>query len=155
MWGSVAFFIATNPRQRAKLVRFKPHLLHKVKKRKTQPSLMGQLSFLVAEMGFEPHDLRVMSPASYQTAPLRDIKLLSFSVKYRRGPPGYRCAPVRSHGRSVSGINPFVNSLLSGLPSAKTVINCFVLRHPASYQTAPLRDIELLAVCSADYFALR
>ena len=29
--------------------------------------------FLVAEMGFEPHDLRVMSPASYQTAPLRDI----------------------------------------------------------------------------------
>ena len=50
------------------------------KKRKTQPSLVGQLSFLVAEMGFEPHDLRVMSPASYQTAPLRDIKLLSFSV---------------------------------------------------------------------------
>ena len=28
---------------------------------------------LVAEMGFEPHDLRVMSPTSYQTAPLRDI----------------------------------------------------------------------------------
>ena len=24
-------------------------------------------------MGFEPHDLRVMSPTSYQTAPLRDI----------------------------------------------------------------------------------
>ncbi len=28
---------------------------------------------LVAEMGFEPHDLRVMSPTSYQAAPLRDI----------------------------------------------------------------------------------
>ena len=28
---------------------------------------------LVAEMGFEPHDLRVMSPTSYQTAPLRDM----------------------------------------------------------------------------------
>ena len=28
---------------------------------------------LVAEMGFEPHDLRVMSPTSCQTAPLRDI----------------------------------------------------------------------------------
>ena len=27
---------------------------------------------MVAEMGFEPHDLRVMSPTSYQTAPLRD-----------------------------------------------------------------------------------
>ena len=32
-------------------------------------------SFLVAEKGFEPHDLRVMSPTSYQTALLRDIKL--------------------------------------------------------------------------------
>ena len=28
---------------------------------------------LVAEVGFEPHGLRVMSPTSYQTAPLRDI----------------------------------------------------------------------------------
>ena len=28
---------------------------------------------MVAEMGFEPHDLRVMSPTSYQAAPLRDI----------------------------------------------------------------------------------
>ena len=29
--------------------------------------------FLIAEMGFEPHDLRVMSPTSYQAALLRDI----------------------------------------------------------------------------------
>ena len=28
---------------------------------------------MVAEMGFEPHDLRVMSPTSYQAAPLRDM----------------------------------------------------------------------------------
>ena len=28
---------------------------------------------LVAEVGFEPHDLRVMSPTSYQAALLRDI----------------------------------------------------------------------------------
>ena len=28
---------------------------------------------MVAEVGFEPHDLRVMSPTSCQTAPLRDI----------------------------------------------------------------------------------
>ena len=28
---------------------------------------------LVAEAGFEPHDLRVMSPTSYQAAPLRDM----------------------------------------------------------------------------------
>ena len=33
-------------------------------------------SFLVAEVGFEPHDLRVMSPTSYQAALLRDIKKL-------------------------------------------------------------------------------
>ena len=31
---------------------------------------------LVAEVGFEPHDLRVMSPTSYQAALLRDIKKL-------------------------------------------------------------------------------
>ena len=30
---------------------------------------------LVAGMGFEPHDLRVMSPTSYQAALPRDIKL--------------------------------------------------------------------------------
>ena len=30
-------------------------------------------SFLGAGMGFEPHDLRVMSPTSYQAALLRDI----------------------------------------------------------------------------------
>ena len=29
--------------------------------------------YLVAEAGFEPHDLRVMSPTSYQAALLRDI----------------------------------------------------------------------------------
>ena len=28
---------------------------------------------MVAGVGFEPHDLRVMSPTSYQTAPLRDL----------------------------------------------------------------------------------
>ena len=32
-------------------------------------------SFLVAEMGFEPHDLRVMSPTSYQAALPRDMEL--------------------------------------------------------------------------------
>ena len=35
---------------------------------------MGCFLFcLVAEVGFEPHDLRVMSPTSYRTALLRDI----------------------------------------------------------------------------------
>ena len=37
-------------------------------------------SFLVAEVGFEPHDLRVMSPTSYQAALLRDIIFFSFVI---------------------------------------------------------------------------
>ena len=32
-------------------------------------------------MGFEPHDLRVMSPTSYQTAPLRDIMVPEAGVE--------------------------------------------------------------------------
>ena len=34
------------------------------------------LFLLVAGVGFEPHDLRVMSPTSYQAAPSRDIRCL-------------------------------------------------------------------------------
>ena len=42
----------------------------------------GCASFsLVAEMGFEPHDLRVMSPTSYQTAPLRDMMVPEAGVE--------------------------------------------------------------------------
>ncbi len=37
---------------------------------------ISRVFVLVAEAGFEPHDLRVMSPTSYQAAPLRDIKLV-------------------------------------------------------------------------------
>ena len=40
---------------------------------KKQRTPIGVLCFLVAEVGFEPHDLRVMSPTSYQAALLRDI----------------------------------------------------------------------------------
>ena len=36
---------------------------------------------MVAEMGFEPHDLRVMSPTSCQTAPLRDIMVPEAGVE--------------------------------------------------------------------------
>ena len=49
-------------------------LSFETKKKETHDEPLVQLGFLlVAEMGFEPHDLRVMSPTSYQTAPLRDI----------------------------------------------------------------------------------
>ena len=39
---------------------------------------------MVAEAGFEPHDLRVMSPTSYQTAPLRDIMVPEIGVEPTR-----------------------------------------------------------------------
>ncbi len=52
---------------------------------------------MVAEVGFEPHDLRVMSPTSYQAALLRDMIYDIEFLFLNRGsnPPGYRCAPVR------------------------------------------------------------
>ena len=40
---------------------------------KKHPKSMISGVFLVAEGGFEPPDLRVMSPTSYQAALLRDI----------------------------------------------------------------------------------
>ena len=59
-------------------------------KRKNSIHQMVFRVLLVAEMGFEPHDLRVMSPTSYQTAPLRDIDGAG-----SRGRTGTR---VESHG---------------------------------------------------------
>ena len=50
--------------------------LHKAKK---EDSFFNES--LVAEKGFEPHDLRVMSPTSYQTAPLRDIMVPEAGVE--------------------------------------------------------------------------
>ena len=45
----------------------------------------GALLCLVAEVGFEPHDLRVMSPTSYQAALLRDIMVPEAGVEPVRG----------------------------------------------------------------------
>ena len=50
-----------------------PTRLSKKQKKKRHP--IGYLFLLVAEVGFEPHGLRVMSPTSYQAALLRDIYL--------------------------------------------------------------------------------
>ena len=48
-------------------------LMINTKKNEEHPN--GYSSLLVAERGFEPPDLRVMSPTSYQAALLRDIYL--------------------------------------------------------------------------------
>ncbi len=53
-----------------KVVRYKSHPT------KTKNAPFWVLFVLVAGAGFEPHDLRVMSPTSYQTAPPRDMKLV-------------------------------------------------------------------------------
>ena len=56
---------------------------------------------MVAEVGFEPHDLRVMSPTSYQAALPRDMKLIGI----RRG----NCStPPPLHRKMVpeAGIEP-------------------------------------------------
>ena len=71
---------------------------------------------LVAEMGFEPHDLRVMSPTSYQTAPLRDIGAGS------RGRTGTR---NKSHGILSPGrlpIPPFRQTYDLCLPQRFIII---------------------------------
>ena len=76
-------------------------------------------SFLVAEMGFEPHDLRVMSPTSYQTAPLRDINGAG-----SRGRTGTR---VESHGILSPGrlpIPPFRHIRSSVLPNYYSTYIC-------------------------------
>ena len=47
-------------------------------------------TFLVAGAGFEPHDLRVMSPTSYQTAPPCDIYFFWKVHKWCRRPESNR-----------------------------------------------------------------
>ena len=54
-------------------------------------------SFLVAEVGFEPHDLRVMSPTSYQAALLRDIEFFRL-YRYGAGDRGRTGTILSYHG---------------------------------------------------------
>ena len=64
--------ITRRSRHHARSAHHVPLAEHIVPKTKKQSN--GLLSLLVAEVGFEPHDLRVMSPTSYQAALLRDIR---------------------------------------------------------------------------------
>ena len=66
--------------------------ISKSKKKKQSP--FGDCFFrLVAGVGFEPHDLRVMSPTSYQAALPRDIQL-------RKVVPETGLEPVRDFHRT-------------------------------------------------------
>ena len=59
---------APSPLPPTEVVENRPHFRNQRKKDTDWVSFT-----LVAEVGFEPHDLRVMSPTSYQAALLRDI----------------------------------------------------------------------------------
>ena len=53
---------------------------------------------MVAEVGFEPHDLRVMSPTSYQAALLRDITFVSLATAFGAGDRGRTGTILSYHG---------------------------------------------------------
>ena len=69
---------------------------------------------LVAEMGFEPHDLRVMSPTSCQTAPLRDIMVPEAGVEPVREKIS---RDFKSRASANSAIPAILTVLLSHLPN--------------------------------------
>ena len=92
-------------------------------------------------MGFEPHDLRVMSPTSYQAALPRDIKFVT-----RELPSPFitlRVIATRRHRRIVASIASQAHSkapCFGRFRLPKTIINRFCLRYPTSYQAALPRD---------------
>ena len=47
---------------------------------KKRQSVWTAFFYMVAGVGFEPHDLRVMSPTSYLAAPSRDMVLESLII---------------------------------------------------------------------------
>ena len=100
-------------RHHARSAHHLPRAEHIVPKTKKQP--IGLLSFLVAEMGFEPHDLRVMSPTSCQTAPLRDIMVPEAGVE-----------PVRE---KISRDFKSRASANSAIPANATVCSYTLLNH--------------------------
>ena len=64
-----------------------------IRNKRKQPPYGDCLFRLVAGVGFEPHDLRVMSPTSYQAALPRDIQL-------RKVVPETGLEPVRDFHRT-------------------------------------------------------
>ncbi len=56
---------------------FCPHVYFHAKKNLFKRITLKKVTFSIAGAGFEPYDLRVMSPTSYQTALPRDIPLIN------------------------------------------------------------------------------
>ena len=59
---------------------------------------MGSLLFMVAGAGFEPYDLRVMGPTSYQAAPPRDAVVLVVYARRAAFVKGFCVASGRKCG---------------------------------------------------------
>ena len=113
----VIIFAPLSPQNRfkgPKAMRFISLLSTFLPKAKKEDSFFNES--LVAEMGFEPHDLRVMSPTSCQTAPLRDIWCRK---------PGSNRYEKKSHGILSPGrlpIPPFRHERPCGLPHCLYII---------------------------------
>ena len=67
------FRLLTHSLRRLRLSEVVAQFKISLREQKEQPTRLGWFFFLVAGVGFEPHDLRVMSPTSYQAALHRDI----------------------------------------------------------------------------------
>ena len=62
---------------------FCPHVHFHAKKNLFKRISLKKVTFSIAGAGFEPYDLRVMSPTSYQTALPRDISLSTEDAGHR------------------------------------------------------------------------
>ena len=102
-------------RHHARSAHHVPRAEHIVPKTKKQSN--GLLSFLVAEVGFEPHDLRVMSPTSYQAALPCDIWYVG-EENWCRKPGSNR-------------YDTFVSQDFKSRASANSATPAFLLQHEA------------------------
>ena len=88
---------------------------------------------MVAEVGFEPHDLRVMSPTSYQAALLRDIEFFPLGA----GDRGRTGTILSYHGILSPGRLPVPPHRRSSMAFSRTCI----LYHLFLYLSTPFSKI--------------
>ena len=81
---------------------------------------------LVAEMGFEPHDLRVMSPTSYRAAPLRDIHTVSSAYILSQSGKNVKCFSKISYSSESKNAYIFSSGFFcTPADSPKTIVSFF------------------------------
>ena len=103
------------------------YTINPCKTRKTPQNPIRILrSLLVAEMGFEPHDLRVMSPTSYRAAPLRDIHTASSAYILSQSGKNVKCFSKISYSSESKNAYIFSSGFFC-IPadSPKTIVSFF------------------------------